>query len=148
MCYEACLRRASCEKRRTQKANLLELAALEAALRRYVVPFLHNPEEIHLPTLRGLVTQVMQINNLSRLADLSKLRACDVSRVRLRGVPALCIQYRSMKNDQSYRQVLFFVSLFYYCWKKFCNYSFDLLKWICCIQCYAGRKEWTLLLLF
>ena len=120
LCYEACLRRASCEKRRTQKANLLELAALEAALRRYVVPFLHNPEEIHLPTLRGLVTQVMQINNLSRLADLSKLRACDVSRVRLRGVPALCIQYRSMKNDQSYRQVFIVGSLSFLIMERSC----------------------------
>ena len=53
--------------------------------------------------LRAITTQCLQVNNLARVADLLKLLATDVTRVVLEGVSALCIQFRTAKNDPQYR---------------------------------------------
>lgn len=59
--------------------------------------------QMDIRMLRGITTQCLQVNNLARVADLLKLLATDVTRVILEGVPALCIQFRTAKNDPQYR---------------------------------------------
>ena len=49
------------------------------------------------------MAQVVQINCLARLEDLRKLRATDLCRIVLDGVPAIQVQFRTMKNDPTYR---------------------------------------------
>lgn len=48
LCYDAVLRRASCEKKRVRKGNVLELEALEKAVEVHILPFLACPEKVHL----------------------------------------------------------------------------------------------------
>jgi len=102
-CYESVLRRASTEKPRTVKANVLQLSAFRAAVVHHLKPFWTQPDKVPIPIYRALAAQTLQINNLARLADLQRLRATDIKRTELKGIPALEISWRTSKTDVTYK---------------------------------------------